>query len=135
MIQEGDYSDLTEKIIGCCFEVHRELGAGFKEKVLNSVGIALREHGLSYEPEKEFCVKFQGKLVGKFRVDMVVEEKVILEAKAVNGKTPKIFESQLVSYLKASDLKVGLLINFGNRSCEVRRLMRSNHCNLSKKSL
>jgi GxxExxY protein len=66
---------------------------------------------------------FQREKIGKFRADLVIEDKVIVELKAIEGRMPKIFESQVISYLKASNLNVGLLVNFGNRSCEVRRLM------------
>jgi GxxExxY protein len=78
---------------------------------------------LKYEVEKEFLVSFQEENIGKFRVDLLVENSVIVELKAIVGRMPKIFETQVISYLKASNLKVGLLINFGNRQCEVRRLM------------
>ena len=75
--------------------------------------------------KKEFPVYFQSKAIGKFRADLVVENRVIVELKALEGGLPKIFESQVISYLKASKLKVGLLINFGSRRCRVRRLMLS----------
>ncbi len=114
---------LTEKIIACCFKVHNQLGAGFVEKIYrNALIIALIEQGLKVLSEKEFVVYFHKKNVGKFRCDIFVEEKVILELKAVSGKMPILFEYQLLSYLKASETKTGLLINFGNKSCEVRRL-------------
>ena len=90
---------------------------------VNALKIELTNLGLQYVTEKEFVVKYQNHNVGKFRVDLLVEDKVIVEIKAVEGKMPKIFETQVISYLKASGLNVGLLINFGNRSCEVRRLM------------
>jgi GxxExxY protein len=131
-IRKGDYGDLkgtrdplTEKIIEACYRVHTELGPGFVERIyMNALIIALTERNLQFLTEKEFTVKYEGKSVGKFRADLVVENAVIVELKAVEGKMPKIFESQIISYLKASDIKVGLLVNFGNRSCEVRRLMR-----------
>ena len=123
-----DYSDkrdpLTAKIIACCYQVHRALGPGFIERIyLNALKIALKKMGLEYEEEKEFSVSYQVEKVGKFRVDLVIENKVIVELKAIEGRMPKIFESQVISYLKASGYKVGLLINFGNRSCHIRRLM------------
>jgi len=124
VIKKYDYSDLTEKIIAASFEIHRILGPGFSERIyINSLKDLFQEQSIIYEAEKEFVVKFRDKIVGKFRVDFLVESKVIVEIKSVNGVLPKIFESQVVSYLKASGLKVGLLINFGNKSCEVRRLM------------
>jgi len=115
---------LTAKIIQACYHVHNALGPGFVERVYrNALMIALQKMNLSLLAEKEFAVRYQEKIVGKFRTDLVVEGQVIVELKALEGKMPKIFESQVISYLKASGLKVGLLINFGNRSCEVRRLM------------
>lgn len=78
---------------------------------------------LRFNSEKEFIIKYENQHVGKFRVDFLVEDKVIVEIKALEGAVPKIFESQVISYLKASGLAVGLLVNFGNQKCEVRRLM------------
>ena len=130
-IKKSDYSDkdgerdpLTGKIIQACFHVHTTLGPGFVERIyLNALKIALEKLSLQFAAEKEFAVMHEEQPSGKFRVDLFVENQVIVELKAVEGKMPKIFESQLISYLKASDIKVGLLVNFGNRSCEVRRLM------------
>jgi GxxExxY protein len=134
-----DYSDksrdpLTERIIAACYQVHNELGPGFVERIyLSALKAALKKLELDYQTEKEFEVSFQGEKVGKFRTDLVVEDKVIVELKALEGRMPRVFESQVISYLKASGLNVGLLVNFGNRSCEVRRLMNHHHRrNLSK---
>lgn len=124
----NDRDPLTDKIIGACYKVHNELGPGFVERIyLNALKIALKELNLSYETEKEFPVYFQSKGIGKFRADLVVENRVIVELKSLEGGLPKIFESQVISCsaIKASKLKVGLLINFGSRFCKVRRLMLS----------
>ncbi|MBU1147055.1 MAG: GxxExxY protein [Candidatus Omnitrophica bacterium] len=124
VIKNDDFSELTGKIISACFEVHKKLGPGLSEKIyVNSLKIVLDDKLIKYEEEKEFNVAFNEKFVGKFRVDLVANNKVIVEIKAVNGYMPKIFESQVISYLKSSGLKIGLLVNFGNRSCEVRRLV------------
>lgn len=124
MIKEYDYSDLTKKIIAAYFEVHRSLGPGFPERIyLNALKIIFEKRGLKYESEKEFAVKFQDVHIGKFRVDLLIEDKVVVEIKSIETKLPKIFESQLISYLKASGLKVGLLVNFGSISCQIRRLL------------
>lgn len=115
---------LTEKIIGACYKVHNDLGPGFVERIYkNALKNALREIDLAFEEEKHFDVSFNEEKVGNFKADLVVDNKVIVELKSVSGKMPKIFESQVISYLKASGLKVGLLVNFGNRSCQIRRLM------------
>jgi len=113
---------LTEKIIACCFKVHSEIGPGFNEKIYhNALILALKEAGLKYEIEKEFSVFYSAKEVGSFRLDLIVEKKVIVELKALTGTFPEVFKCQILSYLKASNLHVGLLVNFGNKSCQVRR--------------
>lgn len=114
---------LTEKIIGYCFKVHTSLGPGFVEKIYhNSLIQLLKDENIPFETEKEFDVYFNKKKVGKFRCDLLIEGKLIIELKSVEGYMPKIFTSQLLSYLKASGIKTGLLINFGNKSCDVKRL-------------
>ena len=113
---------LTEKIIACCFKVHNELGPGFAEKIYHkALMIAFENAGLAYESEKTFDVFFQDKKVGSFRLDLLVEGKVIVELKALTGNVPEVFKYQVLSYLKASGLHVGLLINFGNKSCHIKR--------------
>jgi len=115
---------LTEKIIACAYKVHSQLGPGFNENIYhNALKIALEERGLKYQTERSFNISFQGKDIGRFRLDLIIEDKVVTEVKALTGNIPTIFELQVLSYLKASGYKVGLLINFGNRSCQVRRLM------------
>jgi len=117
---------LTKKIIGLCYEVHRKLGPGFVEKTyLTALKRALTRDRMEFMAEKEFSVVFDDEVVGKFRVDLVVAGKVIVELKSLVGSLSKIFESQVVSYLKASGLQVGLLVNFGNSKCIVRRLVLS----------
>ena len=128
MQAEQKYVDdiLTRKIIGLCYEVHGKLVPGFVEKTyLTTLKKVLTRNHVDFMAEKEFSVVFDGEIVGKFRVDLVVAGKVIVELKSVEGSIPKIFESQVISYLKASGFKVGLLVNFGNRKCIVRRLVSS----------
>lgn len=121
-IKERD--PLTERIISCAYKVHSELGPGFIEKIYhNALKESLREEGLAYQTEKDFTVLYQNKTVGAFRADLVIEDEVIVEVKALAGNIPKIFEAQVLSYLKVAKKTVGLLINFGNKSCQVRRLM------------
>jgi len=115
---------LTERIIACCFKVHNELGPGFNEKIYHrALEIVLKEDNLRYETEKEFAVFYQDKKVGSLRLDLIVEGKVIVEAKALSGNIPDIFKYQLLSYLKVSNLNVGLLVNFGNKSCQIKRFV------------
>ena len=115
---------LTERIIGCCFKVHKDLGPGFNEKIYhNSLMELLDQKGIKYQREKEFTVFYLDKKMGSFQADLVVEEKVIVEIKSISGNILTLFEHQLISYLKASGFHVGLLINFGNKSCQVKRVV------------
>ena len=115
---------LTKQIIGCCFAVHRELGPGFPEKVYQkALELALEKAGIRFEKNRRFRVSFQGARVGEFELDLVVDGGVVVELKAVSGIMPRTFEAQVVSYLKASEIPVGLLVNFGNASCAVKRFV------------
>ena len=122
MIKEWDA--LTEKVIACAYKVHSALGPGFNEGIYhNALKVALEEDGLRFQTEKSFNVPFRGKHIGRLRLDLIIEDKVIIEVKAMTGNLPAVLELQVLSYLKASGHKVGLLSNFGNKSCQVRRLM------------
>lgn len=114
----------TEQIIFCAYKIHNELGPGFSEKIYhNALRMALNEAGLNYEDEKEYKVIYQKRKVGILRLDLIVQNEVVVEIKAVIGDMPLVFEAQTLSYLKVTGCRVGLLINFGNRSCHIRRLM------------
>ena len=122
---EGKYLDITGKIINAAMEVHKVLGAGYQEIIYHKAMIvALSERGLNCESEKEFYIFFKNRNVGGYKLDLVVAGKVIVELKAVIGEMPEVFKAQVISYLKASGLEVGLLMNFGNESLDVRRLVR-----------
>ena len=100
------------------------MGAGFSEKIYhNALKLVFAQQGIRFETEKRFEVCFQNKKVGNLIVDLVIEDKVIVELKAITGVMPDVFKYQLRSYLKASEMKVGLLVNFGNKSCQVKRIM------------
>ena len=115
---------LTERIIGCCSTVHKDLEPGFNEKIYhNALMQLLGQKGIKYQTEKEFAVFYLENKIGSFRADLVVEDEVILEVKSLAGNIPVLFQNQLLSYLKASGLHVGLLINFGNKSCQVKRVV------------
>ncbi len=119
-----DRDPLTERIIACAYKVHSRIGPGFNENIYhNALKVALREGNLAYETEKSYKVLYGDENVGAFRIDLIVEDQVIVEVKALAGNIPTVFELQVLSYLKASGHKVGLLINFGNKSCRIRRLM------------
>ncbi len=117
---------LTEKIIACCFKVHSELGPGFVERIYHcALKVALEEDGIDFDSEKDFSVFYQDQRVGSFRCDFFIENEVILEIKSVSGIMPILFQQQVISYLKASKSKVGLLVNFGGKSVVVKRLINS----------
>ena len=119
-----DENQLTKRIIGCCFKVHKYLGPGFNEKVYhNALKFLFDKEGMRYESEKEFEVFFQNNKVGSFRADLVVQNEVIVEIKSLSSNLPVIFQHQLISYLKASNIRIGLLINFGNKSCQIKRVV------------
>jgi GxxExxY protein len=115
------YEEITNKILAACFDVSKELGAGFLESIYqNALMIALQEKGLTIEREHPLAVSFRGQIVGQFYADILVEDKIILELKAVSALTD-IHKAQLINYLKATGIEVGLLLNFGNPKLEYRR--------------
>jgi GxxExxY protein len=115
---------LTERIIGCCFGAHRQLGPGFSERIYhNALKLLFDKEGLRYQSEKEFEVFYLNKKIGTFRADLVVEDRVTTEIKSLAGNIPALFQNQLISYLRVSGLHIGLLINFGNKSCQVKRVV------------
>ena len=112
---EKDYNLLTENIIEACIEVHKELGPGLLESVYEVCTIAvLKRKGLQVESQVKLPVFFKGEQLEKdFIIDILVENRIVLELKGVEGILP-IHEAQLVTYLKSSDKRLGLLINFNN---------------------
>lgn len=119
------HSDLTEKIIRCVYDVYTELGPGFLEKVYeNALLIRLREIGLVAVQQVPLAVLFHGICVGEYCADLLVEDTVIVELKALS-ELAKVHEIQLVNYLKATGKQVGLLVNFGDKIKIVRRVQSS----------
>ena len=114
------YQELSEKIIAAAYAVHNELGCGFIEKVYkNALAIQLEEAGVKCSCEVPLQVTYRGKVVGEYYADIIVEDRIVVEVKAVSRLDP-VHEVQLVNYLRATGLNVGLLINFA-RSVEVKR--------------
>ena len=118
------YQELTDKILKACNRVHNELGCGFLEKVYQeALAIQMMDMGIAFEREKHLPITYHGKILKcDFYADFVVENKVIVELKAVTEISP-IFEAQIINYLKASGIKVGLLINFGVSHLQIKRLI------------
>ena len=114
---------LTKTIIGCAFKVHNTLGAGFLEKIYeNALSIELGAQGLVVKQQEPIQVHYQGRVVGNYYVDLWVEDRVLVEIKAAQALS-KAHEVQLVNYLTATGVDVGLLINFGP-SVQVKRKYR-----------
>jgi GxxExxY protein len=114
------HKELTAKIIECAYKVHNTLGFGFLEAVYqNALLIELKKAGLQAEKEKKIRIYYDNQLVGDYFADIVVEGKVILELKSIKELHPA-HEAQLINYLKATGLEIGLLINFSER-VEIKR--------------
>ena len=122
-MSDNNINALTEKVIGCAYRVHNELGDGFLEKVYeNSLRIELARAGLSVKQQHPVPVTYEGEVVGDFHADLIIEDVLIVELKAVR-RGSKAHEGQLVNYLTATGINHGLLINFGP-SVEVKRKFR-----------
>ena len=118
-----DINELTYQINGAIFEVNRVLGAGFLEKVYeNALLIELIARGLKAENQIPIKVQYKGKEVGEYYADIVVENQVILELKALDS-LQKIHEAQLLNYLKATGYKIGLEVNFTHPKAEIKRFV------------
>ena len=118
-----ELDEITEKIIGCAYEVANILGSGFVEKVYeNSLFHQLIKSGLNIKQQHQMNVFYDNVLVGEFFADLLVEDKVLLELKAVR-ELDEIHTAQVMNYLKASSLPICLLINFGRPKIEIRRFV------------
>ena len=116
------HSDISEKVIGCCFEVMKELGSGFLENIYkNALFRAMKQKDLNVLAEQMFEVVFRKHKIGKYVADLIVENLVIVELKCCKTLLPE-HQAQLINYLKASNKPVGLLVNFGNTKLEYKRL-------------
>lgn len=119
------YQDLSDKIIKCFYEVYNILGYGFLEKVYESALFnELKISGLNCERQKKIDVYYKATLVGEYYADIIVEDKIILELKAAEAICEE-HEFQLINYLKATNVEVGLLLNFGKKT-EIRRKIFTN---------
>jgi GxxExxY protein len=115
------FEDLTRRILESSFEVSNELGVGFLESVYeNALCVALAQKHLEVERQKTLNVMFRGVTVGVFKADIVVEDKVIVELKVVENLRNEHF-AQLLNYMKAGELRVGMIVNFGNPKLQYRR--------------
>ncbi|HAC92395.1 MAG TPA: GxxExxY protein [Planctomycetaceae bacterium] len=117
------HTEITEQIIGAAFEVYNHLGYGFLEKVYrNAMKVELDLRGIANDSEAKISVKFKDRLVGEYYADILVSGCVIVELKVAKAYNPAD-EPQLLNELKATGIKVGLLINFGKEKVEFKRLV------------
>ncbi|WP_282126016.1 GxxExxY protein [Marinifilum flexuosum] len=115
MIENYKYTELTDKIIEAFYKVYNQLGIGFQEKVYeNALLIELDKRLLDCEKQKNIKVYYEGQLIGDYYAEIVINESVIIELKAVESIRAE-YEVQLVNYLRATNIEVGLLLNFGNK--------------------
>ena len=120
------YKELSDLIIKVAIDVQRELGAGFLERVYeNAMAIRFKETGIHYEQQKKIEVHYHRQLVGEFYADLVIDDKIIIELKAVEKLLNNHF-AQLLNYLKASKYEIGYVINFGERPLQFKRLVMMN---------
>ncbi len=130
--EEYKYSEITAKIIGCAMKVHSTLGNGFQEVIYQrALEIEMNKHGLYVEREKVMAIYYEGINIGTRRVDFFVEQKIMVELKAITH-LENVHLAQALNYLEAYKMEVGLLINFGNTKLEFKRLtiqnkLESNH--------
>ena len=123
MNKEFLYENLTKNIIKCFYIVHDELADGFLESVYEiALLIEFRKKNLKAENQKLLNVNYKNQLIGEFKADIVVEDKVIIEIKACNSLAPQ-HEAQLIHYLRASGIRIGLLVNFGEKLEFKRRIV------------
>jgi GxxExxY protein len=117
-----ELNPITEKIIGCVYSVSNGLGTGFLEKVYeNALAIELRKNGLKVEQQKPITIRYEGAIVGEYFADFVINEKIILEVKAIRT-LENTHMAQCLNYLKATGLSLALLINFGTPRVQIKRI-------------
>jgi GxxExxY protein len=129
-IKKEDINDLTHKIIGCAMQVHRVLGNGFQEVIYQrALAIEMQKQGLAFEREMEMNIFYDGFNIGTRRVDFFVEEKVMVELKAIE-RLEDVHKAQAINYCEAYNIADGLLINFGGKSLDFKRVYNKNLVNV-----
>lgn len=117
-------SDVTAKVIGCAQKVHQFLGNGFQEVIYQrALEIEFEKEGLKFEREKEMDIFYEDKLIGNRRVDFLIDGDIMVELKAIT-KLEDVNIAQLMNYIEAYKVKIGLLVNFGAKSLEVKRYIK-----------
>ena len=117
--------DLSHRIIGVAIDVHKKLGPGFQEKIYEEALLKeFQKSGIGYEKQKVVRVDYNGVNLGNQRIDLLVDGEVILEIKACTKIIP-IHRDQVISYLKTVNKKLGLILNFGKRRLEIKRVVHN----------
>ena len=120
---DGEMNRLIETVIGCSYQVMNELGTGFLESVYEkALQVALDQVGIRAERQVPITVRFREAVVGEFFADLLVRNMLVIELKTVDQLAPE-HQAQVINYLNATGIPAGLLINFGNRRVEVKRLV------------
>jgi GxxExxY protein len=123
LINDATGNDLTYRIIGAAMAVHNEIGYGFKEEVYEkALEVKLNQNGIHVERQYEVHVMYEGEQVAIFYLDLLAEDKVVIEVKAFSHQLTNDELAQVINYLKATGAPVGLLFNFGRRKLEYRRV-------------
>lgn len=121
--EQYKYSELTSKIIGASMQVHKVLGNGFQEVIYQrALAIELTDNGITFEREKEMPIFYKEQQIGTRRVDFLIEGVVSVELKALT-KLEDVHLAQAINYLEAYNIEIGMLINFGAKSLEFKRLI------------
>ena len=116
-------NELSQRVIGCAFEVSNTLGAGFLESVYEkALCVELANNGIAFSCQKPVSVKYKEVLVGDYITDIIVDDSLLLELKAVSVM-PAVYKAQLMNYLKATGLSFGLLLNFGTPKLGIKRMV------------
>ena len=121
------HEELTHKIIGCAMKVHSTLGNGFQEVIYQrALAIEFYKQGISFQREMEMTIYYEGEDIGTRRVDFFAEQNIMIELKAII-KLEEVHLAQAMNYCQAYNLPIGLLINFGAKSLEFKRVYNVNH--------
>lgn len=117
------YKDLSYKIIGIAFKVYNKLGFGHREKIIHrAISVELKNEGIGFKNEFSIVIKYEGKIIGTYRIDFVIEDKIVVEIKIANDFYTRDLK-QLWSYLKANNYKLGILIIFNKDGVRYRRIV------------
>ena len=123
--EQYKYSNITSKIIGCAIEVHKVLGAGFQELIYQrALAKEMILQGVNFQREPEISIYYKEEMIGTRRIDFLVENKISVELKAIKA-LEEVHLTQAINYLEAYNLEIGLLVNFGTKSLEFKRLINN----------